>query len=130
MAESNDSLGVQNGPTSEAYSPNGAMPDQAVESQSSSNTMEGMASSDESSAYQDMDSQDESSNDADEALDSAAATPPAAISDSATVTTPQPTYLPDEPRFTPETGDAQYGSKVAPYTYGPSANRFNDATGQ
>ena len=42
---------------------------------------------------------------------------------------------PDEPRYTPETGDAEYGSKlnpqhsIPPAAGGPSA-RFNDATGQ
>jgi hypothetical protein len=46
------------------------------------------------------------------------------------VTRTQPVYVfpPDQPRYTPETGDAQYGSKLDPT--GPSANRFNDATGQ
>jgi hypothetical protein len=40
----------------------------------------------------------------------------------------------DEPRYTPETGNAEYGSKlnphgVGPFTAAPPA-RFNDATGQ
>ncbi len=42
---------------------------------------------------------------------------------------------PDEPRYTPETGDAEYGSKLDPERPMPAAaieppSRFNDATGQ
>ena len=40
---------------------------------------------------------------------------------------------PDEPRYVPETGDAQYGSKLTPYDrtlQGSPPTRFNDATGQ
>jgi hypothetical protein len=42
---------------------------------------------------------------------------------------------PDEPLYTPETGDAQYGSKLEPERSMPPAaveppSRFNDATGQ
>jgi hypothetical protein len=53
-----------------------------------------------------------------------------AVSGNAIVTRTRPVYIfaPDQPRYTPETGDAQYGSKLDPA--GPSANRFNDATGQ
>ena len=53
-----------------------------------------------------------------------------AVSGSTVVTRTRPVYIfpPDQPRYTPETGDAQYGSKLDPT--GPSANRFNDATGQ
>jgi hypothetical protein len=53
-----------------------------------------------------------------------------AVSGSTLVTRTRPVYIfpPDQPRYTPETGDAQYGSKLDPA--GPSANRFNDATGQ
>jgi hypothetical protein len=41
----------------------------------------------------------------------------------------------DEPRYTPETGDAEYGSKLNPERTTPPAAaeppaRFNDATGQ
>ena len=128
IAESNDSLNSPNSATSETYRQNRALPDQAVDSQSSGTTIEGLSPSDESSTDEDVNSSDESVTDSDEARD--VAPPPDTISGSATVTTPRPRVLPDEPRFTPETGDAQYGSKVAPYTYGPSANRFNDATGQ
>lgn len=41
-----------------------------------------------------------------------------------------PAYVapPNSPRYTPETGDAEYGSKLEPV--GPESNRFNDATGQ
>ena len=41
-----------------------------------------------------------------------------------------PAYIapPNSPRYTPETGDAEYGSKLDPV--GPQSNRFNDATGQ
>ena len=41
-----------------------------------------------------------------------------------------PAYVapPNSPRYTPETGDAEYGSKLDPV--GPQSNRFNDATGQ
>ena len=41
-----------------------------------------------------------------------------------------PAYIapPNSPRYTPETGDAEYGSKLNPT--GPQSNRFNDATGQ
>lgn len=53
-----------------------------------------------------------------------------AVSGSTVVTRTRPVYIfpPDQPRYTPETGDAQYGSKLDPA--GPAANRFNDATGQ
>ena len=42
---------------------------------------------------------------------------------------------PDEPRYVPETGDAQYGPKLSPDHAAPPgtvapSNRFNDATGQ
>jgi hypothetical protein len=52
------------------------------------------------------------------------------VSGGAVVMRTRPVYVfpPDQPRYTPETGDAQYGSKLDPE--GPSANRFNDATGQ
>jgi hypothetical protein len=130
IAESNDSLGVRNGASSETYTQNRALPDRAVESQSSSATVEGMSPSDESTTDDETSYLDESSNDSDEAMDSTVATPPESVTRGAIVTAPGPIVLPDEPRFTPETGDAQYGSKVAPYTYGPSANRFNDATGK
>jgi hypothetical protein len=52
------------------------------------------------------------------------------VSGSIVVTRTRPVYIfpPDQPRYTPETGDAQYGNKLDPT--GPSANRFNDATGQ
>jgi hypothetical protein len=40
----------------------------------------------------------------------------------------------DQPRYTPETGNAEYGSKLNPYTIRPLTvqppSRFNDATGQ
>jgi len=41
-----------------------------------------------------------------------------------------PAYIapPNSPRYTPETGNAEYGSKLDPV--GPQSNRFNDATGQ
>jgi len=56
--------------------------------------------------------------------DTAAAEAPAPVYESV------PAYIapPDSPRYTPETGDAQYGSKIDPV--GPQSNRFNDATGQ
>lgn len=60
----------------------------------------------------------------------------AATDEVASATTPAPVYEsvpayiapPDSPRYTPETGDAIYGSKLDPV--GPQSNRFNDATGQ
>jgi hypothetical protein len=53
-----------------------------------------------------------------------AATEPAPVYESV------PAYIapPNSPRYTPETGDAEYGSKLDPV--GPQSNRFNDATGQ
>jgi len=125
MAESNDSLNAQTSAGSETYSQSTVAPDEAVDSGApASDTTEGMGPSDESND-QDMSSSDDSDASSDMSVpdDSSA-------SEGDIVTTPQPLVLPDEPRFTPETGDAQYGSKIAPYTYGPSANRFNDATGQ
>ncbi|HZI84131.1 MAG TPA: hypothetical protein VFF44_09475 [Casimicrobiaceae bacterium] len=82
-----------------------------------------------------MNAQPESSN---QAINSPAESATTVVSPgaSAVVVTPaEPAYVgpADEPRYTPETGDAQYGSKlnsgVAPFSAAPP-NRFNDATGQ
>lgn len=60
-------------------------------------------------------------------------TPP---DEAASVAAPAPVYgsvpayiaPPNSPLYTPETGDAEYGSKLNPA--GPQSDRFNDATGQ
>lgn len=65
----------------------------------------------------------------------AAAEGPAAAPSEPAVTEPAPVYEsvpayiapPDSPRYTPETGDVEYGSKLRPV--GPQSDRFNDATG-
>ena len=55
---------------------------------------------------------------------------PAVISPPSNAASPTPST---EPRYVPETGDAQYGSKLLPYDRTFQASppaRFNDATGQ
>jgi hypothetical protein len=91
-------------------------------------------------------SSDTTSNDSsDQASDSSIradeqpARPIAYSSETTVVTSPQRDTVvvtpADEPRYVPETGDAQYGSKLAPENrlapgeVAPPA-RFNDATGQ
>src|SRR5215472_5485312 len=115
MAESNDSLNAQTSAGSETYSQSTVAPDEAVDSGApATDATEGMSPSDELND-QNMSSSDDSDASSDASI-------PDDSEGSVIVTTPQPLVLPHEPRFTPETGDAQYGSKIAPYTYGPSAN--------
>jgi hypothetical protein len=63
-----------------------------------------------------------------ESSDLAAAAPEPGLAEGRVVrSVPAYAAAPGSPRYTPETGDVEYGSKLRPT--GPESNRFNDATG-